>query len=123
MKKLLAVLLVLAICAANTFAQEAEESSTPMLDKMAKGTGRGLVNIVTGWMELPRNMWVETSRNPYYGVLTGISDGTWLGVIRTFGGTADFLTLGLTGPGFHGENFPDYVWDSPWQAIDPMINQ
>jgi putative exosortase-associated protein (TIGR04073 family) len=122
MKKLLALLLVLTVCASGTFAQEGEED-TPMLNRMAQNSARGFANILTGWVELPRNMWLETARNPYYGLLTGISDGSWLSFLRTFGGTIDFVTVGLTGQGFHGEQFPEYVWDSTWMPGDAMIDQ
>lgn len=122
MKKVLAVMLMVCLCAGFAVAAEESESES-MMTKMADNMGRGFVNVLTGWMEVPRGLWYEGSRNPYYGHVVGLINGSFLTVARTAGGVADLATFGLTGPGIYGESFPVYVWDAKWNPDDKMLDQ
>ena len=85
---------------------------------MADNMGRGFVNTLTFWLEMPRNMWYDGTRNAYFGLLPGIVDGACLTSARAFAGVSDIITLGLSGPGFYSDVFPEYVWQSPWVPED-----
>jgi len=125
MKKILLASLIICLSATTLLAdQEAKnDNARKWLDNMAYNFGRGVVNCLTFWVEVPRNLIYENVRNPLYGSLEGVVDGTFLGVARAFGGATDVLTFGLTGPGVYGDSFPEYVWDSKWIADDALIQQ
>lgn len=60
----------------------------------AKKLGRGLVNILTGWVELPKNIY-ETSveSNPLAGITIGLAKGLGMTVVRTGAGIYDTVTF------------------------------
>ena len=65
------------------------------VEKMGKKLGRGLVNGVTGWIELPKNIYdtsVETN-NPLMGITYGTLKGVGMTVVRTGAGVYDVATF------------------------------
>lgn len=120
MKKIVAMGLAVLVCASMAMAQEeAQESGSKNFQTMCENMGRGLANMFTFWLEVPRNVWLESTRNPYYGCIVGVMDGAFLGTARAFGGATDFVTFGLTGPSIYSDVFPEYIWDAKWkQATD-----
>jgi len=125
MKKFVLATLIVCLSATTLLAaQEAKQCKTQKwLDNMAYNYGRGVVNCLTFWVEVPRNLLYENLRNPFFGTITGLSDGGFLGVARAFGGATDVLTFGLTGPGIYDNSFPEYVWQSKWIADDALLAQ
>lgn len=118
MKTLLAALLTVTLCVGIVAAQDApQETGAKNMQTMAKNMGRGVMNLLTCWMEVPRNLWLETTRNPYYGYIVGVSDGAFLATARAFSGATDVVTFGLTGPGMHSDAFPDFIWDAKWSEV------
>jgi putative exosortase-associated protein (TIGR04073 family) len=110
MKKIVAGVLAVALCASMAMAQEeVKGSGAQNFKSMCENMGRGLVNAATCWMEVPRNLWLETTRNPYYGYVVGAMDGAFLTTARAFGGVTDFVTFGLTGPSIYSDNFPRHL--------------
>ena len=59
-----------------------------------KKLGRGLVNILTGWIELPKNIY-ETSveSNPLAGITIGLAKGLGMTVVRTGAGVYETATF------------------------------
>lgn len=59
-----------------------------------KKLGRGLVNILTGWIELPKNIY-ETSveSNPLAGITIGLAKGLGMTVVRTGAGIYETVTF------------------------------
>ena len=128
MKRMVAVALVIgAVCSSAVFAADEAQAGKPACKKvvsnMCYAFGRGVVNCLTFWVEVPRNLWYENLRNPLFGSFTGLSDGGWLSVCRAFGGTWDVLSLGATGPGIYNNDIPDYVWQSTWVPADTQIRK
>lgn len=126
MKTVVTIALALIVCASSVYAQDDDAPATPdkkNSDMMGMNICRGFINTVTCWIELPRCFWVETTRNPYYGYVSGLCSGAFLGVARGFAGVTDVLTFGLTGSGIYGDGFPEYVWNSKWTAGDSLIEQ
>jgi putative exosortase-associated protein (TIGR04073 family) len=85
---------VLILCfiavALPAFAQEGS-----VIEKMGKKLGRGLVNVATGWIELPKNIYdtsVETN-NPLLGITYGTLKGVGMTVVRTGAGAYDIATF------------------------------
>lgn len=86
------VILILCI-AAITLPVFAQEGS--VIEKMGKKLGRGIVNVATGWVELPRNIYdtsVETN-NPLMGITYGTLKGVGMTVVRTGAGAYDVVTF------------------------------
>ena len=124
MKKSIIIALIACFCVINANATEEVEAKPTLKDwvvAMTYNKGRGLVNCLTCWVELPRGMFYETLRNPYFGIIPGTINGTFLTIARAFGGVTDVVTDGLTGQSIYGDAFPEYVWQSKWIAEDAMI--
>ena len=84
----------------------------------AEGFGRGLVNIMTCWLELPREVvYQSTSLPPGIGTLAGLGMGTVMTVYRCGIGVLDVVTFGMTDSFFYEyPEFPNFVWEARWLA-------
>ena len=125
MKKFILATLIVCLSATTLLAaqEEKQHNGQAWLDNMAYNYGRGIVNCLTCWVEVPRNLIYENVRNPFFGNITGLSDGAFLTAARAFGGATDVLTFCLTGSGIYGDSFPEYVWQSKWIADDALVIQ
>src|SRR3990167_8838054 len=53
----------------------------------AKKLGRGLANILTGWIELPKNIYdTSVEDNPLAGLTIGLAKGIGMTIVRTGAG-------------------------------------
>jgi putative exosortase-associated protein (TIGR04073 family) len=103
---------------ANTVAGEAntmKQARTADLwfEKWGFKMTRGFMNIATGWVELPRNLYVETSENAVVGPAIGLFKGVGLTVVRTLAGVMDIGTFGTvddTYTIYDQYNFPYFAW-------------
>jgi len=60
----------------------------------ARKLGRGLVNIVTGWIELPRNIYdTAVEENVLTGITVGLTKGVGMTVVRTAAGVYETVTF------------------------------
>ena len=107
------VISVLILCiAAITLPAFAQEGS--VIEKMGKKLGRGIVNVATGWVELPKNIYdtsVDTN-NPLMGITYGTLKGVGMTVVRTGAGAYDVATFLFPVP----ENYkpllsPEFVFE------------
>jgi putative exosortase-associated protein (TIGR04073 family) len=102
----LIVCLGLASCAPLAWAQDP-------IHKM----GRGLVNLLTGWIELPKQIHLGSrDDNPVVGLGRGLLKGAGLTILRSGVGIYESLTFPLPYPqGFaspyEGMELPDYAWE------------
>jgi putative exosortase-associated protein (TIGR04073 family) len=86
--------------AARTRAHEAAESSVYQ-EKIGGMVGRGLLNALTGFVDVLVNTVNETKAGPpFIGTLTGLAKGTGCGLLRTGSGAVDLVTFWV--PGFNG---------------------
>ncbi len=104
---------MLVLCvAAITLPAFAEEGS--VIEKMGKKLGRGIVNIVTGWVELPMNIYdtsVDTN-NPLMGITYGTLKGVGMAVVRTGAGAYDTVTFLFPMPQDYSPVLqPEFVFD------------
>jgi len=78
--------------------------------------GRGIVNILTCWLEIPRNMINDNFIvMPGLGVLTGFVKAPFYTLARFGTGTIDFFTFGsFSNSLYNEERFPEYVWQADW---------
>jgi len=84
----------------------------------AMGFCRGIVNVLTCWLELPRETVYQTTKlPPVIGTLAGLGMGTVMTVYRCGIGVLDMATFGLTDSFFYEYPvFPNYVWEADWIA-------
>ena len=79
--------------------------------------GRGMVNVLTGWLELPKHLnlgW--QANNPITGVATGLMKGTGLALLRSGVGLYEAVTFPIPLPqGFASPyermELSDYAWE------------
>jgi putative exosortase-associated protein (TIGR04073 family) len=79
--------------------------------------GRGLVNVLTGWLELPKQAHRgKQEENPIKGIAQGLLRGGALAVLRTGVGLYEALTFPLAYPKdfaspYEAMELPDYAWE------------
>lgn len=69
-------------------------ASAAYAQNMLRKLGRGVANILTGWIELPKNIY-ETSveENVGMGLTVGLAKGIGMSIVRTGAGVYDTITF------------------------------
>lgn len=111
---------VVIVCAAaamtaNVLGAECSENSFAG-EKNLMNMGRGLVNVVTCWLEVPRCLVYHNSQVPVLGLVVGACQGAGFTAIRAFAGVADFLSFGFMSDSVYTSchGFDEWVWDERW---------
>ena len=79
--------------------------------------GRGVVNILTSWIEVPKQLHLGSQEdNPITGVVMGIAKGVSLTVLRIGVGAYEAVTFALPYPKgyvspYEQMQLPDYAWE------------
>lgn len=79
--------------------------------------GRGMANVLTCWIELPKNIQLGTQEdNPFLGVGWGVIKGVGLGATRLVVGAYEAVTFPLPIPKdyaspYEGLELSDYAWE------------
>ena len=74
--------------------------------------GRGVANALTGWIEIPKNVYaVSREHNPFAGITLGLARGVGMTLVRTGAGFYEIATFPFPLP----ENYrpvlePEYVF-------------
>ncbi len=82
-------------------------------EKWSFKMSRGLINSASFWVEVPRNIYVETKQNAIIGPLKGMFKGLGLSVTRALGGVMDIATFGTvddTYTIYDQYSVPYFVW-------------
>lgn len=115
-RPLVAALIVLTLCS-TAFAGDAYktiESAAPqeIVDGMAAKGVRGATNIVTGWLEIPKQIYVTGKETTWLrGAVIGPFKGIGMTFVRTLAGVGELATFFVAYPGFYEPWFePSYVW-------------
>ncbi len=115
-RPLIAALIVLTLCS-TAFAGDAYktiESAAPqeIVDGMAAKGVRGAANIVTGWLEIPKQIYVTGKETTWLrGAVIGPFKGIGMTFVRTLAGVGELATFFVAYPGFYEPWFePSYVW-------------
>ena len=75
-------------------------ASAGYAQSMSNKLNRGLINIVTGWFELPKNMSAATTKHDFASAFfIGLPKGCWMTIVRTGAGIYDTLTCPFPVPG------------------------
>ena len=80
---------------------------------MGKKLYRGLANIVTGWVELPKNIYdTSIEDNPLSGFTIGLAKGVGMTIVRTGAGVYETVTFPFPIPeGYTPVIEPEFVFD------------
>ena len=78
--------------------------------------GRGVVNMATCWLEVPRCLIYNNSQLPIIGAVVGACEGVGFTAVRAFAGVADFCSFGFMTDSIYNVNydFRAFVWESRW---------
>ena len=118
---LLMSILFLALCTFGTAQQALAANSDLTLDDaspqevvggMANKLVRGVTNIATGWLEIPKQIYITCKEEGYAtGLSVGPIKGLGMTLVRTVSGVGETLTFVVAYPGFYDPFFdPSYVW-------------
>lgn len=79
---------------------------------MATKGVRGAANILTGWAEFPKQIYITGKESGWgRGVVIGPLKGIGMAVVRTVTGVGELLTFFVAYPGFYDPWIePRYVW-------------
>ena len=114
-----ATALVIMFCACPSSAEEGSDGAETNGVKrvgMAHGFTRGVVNVATCWIEVPRKMYQDVNKYPFFGYFSGALHGSYFFVSRACLGVIDIAMFGLTGPSAFDTDFPEYVWNADWSV-------
>ncbi len=102
------------LAGADSYRTIATSSPQEVVNGMANKAGRGMANMTTGWLELPKQIYVTSKEDGIpQGILLGPLKGLGMTVVRTVAGVGEFLTFFVAYPGFYDPYFdPPYVWQS-----------
>lgn len=108
----------------STFADDEMRDSSEaglMLHKL----GRGVVNLFTGVVEIPKNMAREWKRtDPITGITVGFFKGVGWGWTRTIAGGYEILTFPMPAPpGYVPLMEPEFVLTDIWGAAIPELSE
>lgn len=105
MKKIL-VLSLLALFFSTADAHAAEDPFSKL--------GRGVANTLTGWIEVPKNIYSTSHEsNAFSGATLGLAKGAGMGIVRTGSGIFEILTFPFALPKDYKPILePEYVFES-----------
>jgi len=110
------VLVLASMCVLPAQAEEPANLETQISQKFL----RGVVNLSTGWMEIPRQVY-EVGQNEGWvtGVLRGPFDGIGMFFARTVAGAVEVATFPVLLPPYQPILSPAYVWES--ERVDDVV--
>ncbi|MBN1517115.1 exosortase system-associated protein, TIGR04073 family [Candidatus Sumerlaeota bacterium] len=110
--------------AASSVAYDDVTRESSALGQMAHKFGRGVVNVFTGWVEVPKAIaedWRE--KDPFTGFITGFVRGAVWGAARTATGIYEVVTFPVPIPSGYGPLIePEYVLPTIWGDDLPSLD-
>lgn len=109
---LLITLLLSTVAWGGSYKNVDNASPQQIVDGMATKGARGAVNVLTGWGEIPKQIYVTGVEDGWLkGALVGPLKGVGMTVVRTVSGAGELLTFFLAFPGFYDPWIePRFVW-------------
>ena len=115
------ILLLLALCLLFTahtaqaeYAPSVDDASPQeVVDGMANKLARGIANVATGWLEIPKQIMLTYEEEGGWKATTvGPLKGIGMTVVRTVAGASEAASFLLPYPGFYDPLLdPPYVWE------------
>jgi putative exosortase-associated protein (TIGR04073 family) len=89
-----------------------QASPQEVVDGMANKIVRGVANVATGWLELPKQIYITCKEEGYTkGLIVGPIKGVGMTLVRTAAGVGETFTFFIAYPGFYDPFVdPPYVW-------------
>lgn len=89
-------------------------SAQDIVDGMAAKGVRGAANLVTGWAEFPKQIYVTGEEGGWLrGAVIGPFKGIGMALIRTVSGAGELMTFFVAYPGYYDPWIePRFVWQS-----------
>ncbi len=112
------IFIVLA-CVTSLVISAAETTPVQEENCNLRNMGRGVVNVVTCFLEIPRCMVYRNCEMPFWGLIAGAVDGSGCAVMRAVTGVTDIMFLGFDYGTAFNQSFRPYVWDSRWLPPAP----
>ena len=107
-------LLLFMLCAATCFALE-EQQPEGVAEKMAFKLVRGVANVTTSVVEIPKQSYLMVRDRGSVGYLVGPLKGMGMAFYRLFTGVTETLFFAVPQPGYYDSMiYPEYVWQG-WQ--------
>ena len=111
---LLLALLLLSGISCPVFAQE-DQRSDVILEKMSYKLSRGIANMATCIVELPKQTFMTTRDKGGIGIIIGPMKGVGMTLYRAFTGVAETVFFLVPQPGYYNTMIePDFVWNG-WE--------
>lgn len=92
------------------------------IEKIFHKLGRGVVNVLTGWVEIPKNIakeWRKT--DPFTGTIIGLFKGLGWGIARTFAGFYEVISFPFPVPrNYEPIMQPEFVLPTVWGERLPL---
>ena len=116
---ILAVFLLMTVCLAPLACAQETERSDIVIEKMAFKFVRGITNMVTSVVELPKQTYLTTRDRGAVGVATGPLKGIGMTIYRAFSGAVETVLFLVPQPGYYDSMInPDFVWKG-WEETRP----
>lgn len=92
------------------------------IEKIFGKLGRGVVNVLTGWVEIPKTIAKEWRRtDPFTGTIVGFFKGLGWGVARTLAGFYEVVSFPFPVPrGYEPVMEPEYILPTVWGERLPL---
>lgn len=108
--------------AARTTEEDVYRENTD-IQKIFHKLGRGIVNVLTGWVEIPKNVaqeWRET--DPFTGTVLGLVKGVGWAVARTFAGFYEVISFPFPVPrNYEPIMEPEFILPTVWGERLPLF--
>ncbi|CAN5283535.1 hypothetical protein BH09SUM1_BH09SUM1_15500 [soil metagenome] len=111
-----------AVSYAQTSVDEDVYRENTDIDKIFHKLGRGIVNVLTGWVEIPKNIAKEWRRtDPFTGTVVGLIKGLGWGIARTFAGFYEVISFPFPVPrNYEAIMQPEFVLPTVWGERLPL---
>jgi putative exosortase-associated protein (TIGR04073 family) len=115
-------LLLFMLLATNCSALE-EQQPEAVAEKMAFKLVRGVANVTTSLVEIPKQSYLMVRDRGKVGYLVGPLKGMGMAFYRLFAGVTETVFFAVPQPGYYDSMiYPEYVWQG-WQEkrVEPRI--
>lgn len=129
MKKRIVCLLMAMVFVAFLSGTAQAAGAEELFSGMGKKLVRGVVNTVTGWVEIPAQVYYGYKNDSFGGAFVGIFSGIWHGVGRTLSGAGDVVGFWAADPKSNeGVGIPlndEYAWEegTKYKFTDPSFGE
>ena len=96
------------------FTPKPRENSGSVSETCLFGLKRGIVNLTTCWIEIPRCLSYESTARPLSSPILGTLTGASYTGMRAIMGAIDLLSGGMNGYYSYSDFLPDFPWEGEW---------